>query len=118
MSDRIKIPLSLKSRNEIDKLHWTDKMQLRSLYQLYIRQQISHYRIEKATPGSKYSLKITACRRRRIRDYDNLVGGCKQLLDALARELYIWDDDTKYIGNPEIEQALGEPEIVIERRKI
>ena len=41
-----------------------------------------------------------------ISNYDNLVGGCKQLLDACSEEKLIWDDAPKYI-DLKVEQHIG-----------
>ena len=118
MSDTIKIPSKIESRNVIDRLHWSTKSNLRKTYQLFIRQQMSHYRLKKAEPGEKFILELTTFRKRRIADHDNLVGGAKQMIDALVHEGFIWDDDTKFIGKPSIAQAkAGKEECTIIRRE-
>jgi len=100
----IKIPMAVQSRNKIDQMHWSEKRQLRQNYQLFIRQQMSHFRYAKAETGEMFVVEINAYRIRAIRDHDNLVGGCKQLLDAMSQEQFIWDDSTEYIGIPTINQ--------------
>ena len=100
----IKIPMKVHSRNAIDKMHWSRKRKLRQDYQVYIRQQMSHFRIKKAIPEECFKIQITVCRVRMIKDHDNLVGGCKQLIDALSHEGFIWDDSSEYIGIPIISQ--------------
>lgn len=100
----IKIPMTVHSRNKIDQMHWSEKRKLRQDYQIFVRQQMSHFRYAKAEPEEMFSIDITACRIREIKDHDNLVGGCKQLIDALSNELFIWDDESKYIGMPNIRQ--------------
>ena len=105
--DTIEIPMKVHSRNQIDKMHWSRKRKLRQDYQLFVRSQMSKKRIRKAKDGEFFKLRIIAFRKRAISDFDNLVGGCKQLIDALSNELFIWDDSTEYIGVPEIVQAVG-----------
>ena len=75
-------------------------------------------KIEKVDKYTKCSLSIEVYRKRII-DWDNLVGGCKQLIDALCREDYIFDDAHKYLGTPKIEQnkSAGN-EFVLIRREI
>ena len=117
MSDTIKIPSKIESRNVIDRLHWAAKSRLRKVYQLFIRQEMSHYRLKKAEPGEKFILELTTFRKRRIGDHDNLVGGAKQMIDALVHEGFIWDDDTKFIGKPSIAQMKSKEECTIIRRE-
>ena len=100
----IRIPMAVYSRNKIDKMHWSEKRRLRQNYQLFVRQQMSHFRYKKADPKEMFAIEIAACRMRPIRDHDNLVGGCKQLIDALSQEQFIWDDSSEFIGIPAIKQ--------------
>ena len=102
--ETIKIPMKVHSRNQIDKMHWSRKQKLRMDYQVFVRQQMSRFKYEEADTEECFDVKIVVCRIRMIKDHDNLVGGCKQVLDALANELFIWDDSTEYIGKPTIEQ--------------
>tara|TARA_R100000808_G_scaffold24903_2_gene59204 strand:- start:5819 stop:6061 length:243 start_codon:yes stop_codon:yes gene_type:complete len=76
-------------------------------------------KIEKVSDHTKCSLSIQIYRKRII-DWDNLVGGCKQLIDALCKELYIYDDSDKYLGIPEIEQhkSAGNEFVLIRRELI
>lgn len=115
MSNTIKIPVALKSRNAIDKLHWAAKMRLRKEYQVFIRQQMSHFRLKKAEPGEKLTLEVTTFRKRRILDHENI--DTKQLIDALVNEGFIWDDAEKYIGKPLISQEKASEECTIITRE-
>ena len=45
----------------------------------------------------KYDLLID-CNRKRELDFDNVVGGLKQLIDALVCEDFIFDDSPEYIN--------------------
>ena len=103
MKDEIKIPFGVKSRNHIDKLHWSQKSELRSTYQLLIRNQMMLNKLDSAWAGESFDLEIIAYVKRKY-DYDNLVGGCKQLIDALCNEGFVWDDDPKHIGKMTITQ--------------
>ena len=100
----IKIPMKVHSRNQIDKFHWSKKSKLRDAYTVYVRQQMKLHKMAPAKNDDVYDVGITVCRIRKIRDHDNLVGGCKQLLDALTRAKFIWDDGTDCIGEPNISQ--------------
>ena len=72
---------------------------------------MSHWRIDKAQPGGKYRLAMETFRKRRIRDYDNLIGGAKLLIDALKNEQFIWDDNEKLIGMVQIGQDTTKGEV-------
>ena len=115
--DTITIPITIESRNKLDKMHWASKRRLRQTYCLLVRNQMRLNSIPKAEDRSKYNVGILVFRRYRIRDYDNLVGGCKQLLDALSKEGFIWDDDTNYIGIPKITQQQSKVDSVIITRE-
>tara|TARA_Y100000356_G_scaffold130204_1_gene132186 strand:- start:217 stop:579 length:363 start_codon:yes stop_codon:yes gene_type:complete len=91
------LPITIKSRNVIDKFHWAKKSRLKQEYALLIRNQMRLNKIEEIEQPNKpiinlYILSI----RSRLLDEDNLVGGCKQLIDALCDENYIYDDAPKY----------------------
>lgn len=86
----------IKSRNVLDKLHWAVKSRLQKEYMLLIRSHMVKHKIKHAKKNERYCLEIISYRKRLL-DYDNLVGGCKQLLDALTKEKYIYDDAPKYI---------------------
>tara|TARA_R110000744_G_scaffold276344_1_gene389071 strand:+ start:5413 stop:5775 length:363 start_codon:yes stop_codon:yes gene_type:complete len=91
------IDVIIKSRNVLDKMHWASKRLIRKEYALLIRNQMRLNPIYgEAEEGRKYTLEIVSYRKRLL-DYDNLVGGCKQLLDAMVHENFIWDDAPKYI---------------------
>tara|TARA_Y100001938_G_C8076128_1_gene426219 strand:+ start:1643 stop:2014 length:372 start_codon:yes stop_codon:yes gene_type:complete len=116
--ETITIPICTLSRNKLDKMHWAAKHRLRNQYCLLVRNQMRLNKIPKAEPGQVYSIRILTFRRYRIRDYDNLVGGIKQLLDAMSKEQFIWDDDTKYIGNPSVNQQHAKIESTIITRQL
>ena len=103
--ETIKIPMKVHSRNQIDKMHWSRKRKLRQDYQVFIRQQMSYFRWEEADTEEYFDVKIVVFRIRKIKDHDNLIGGCKQLIDALSHEGFIWDDSSEYIGVPSIKQV-------------
>ena len=88
----------IKSRNILDKMHWAAKRKLKQEYALLIRNQMrtkKHYN-ELITKPTFFTLEIVSYRKRLL-DYDNLVGGCKQLIDAMVDEQFIWDDSPKYL---------------------
>ena len=92
--DLITLPVCVKTRNKLDQMHWAARHRLKKEYSLLVRNQMRLNKIPKADTGEVYQLSILTFRKYRIRDHDNLIGGCKQLLDALSSEAFIWDDDT------------------------
>jgi len=101
--DTIEIPVEIISRNGIDKYHWSKRGKLRDKYQLLIRNKMTLGKIKPVKVGQVCSLVIIGYRKREL-DFDNFVGGCKQLIDALSRERFIWDDDMKHLGIPKFIQ--------------
>ena len=94
-ADILVTPIRIQSRNVLDKLHWAAKGRMKQEYALLIRNQITRKKVSKAKK-KKYKLIILSYRKRKL-DYDNLVGGCKQLIDALIQEGFIFDDSPDYI---------------------
>tara|TARA_R110002020_G_scaffold474490_3_gene706072 strand:- start:24 stop:407 length:384 start_codon:yes stop_codon:yes gene_type:complete len=114
----ITLPVCVQTRNKLDQMHWAARHRLKKEYSLLVRNQMRLNKIPKAGTGDVYKLSILTFRKYRIRDYDNLVGGCKQLLDALSSEAFIWDDDTLYIGKPKVAQQHAKIESTIITRKL
>ena len=88
----------IKSRNVLDRLHWAVKRKLKQEYALLIRNKMRtkpHYK-ELITEPTFFKLEIVSYRKRYL-DFDNFVGGCKQLIDAMIEEKFIWDDSPKYL---------------------
>jgi len=106
MKEVIKIPFAIPSRNQLDKMHWTEKSKLRKQYELFIRSQMNKQDVRQVEPGTVANIRIVTYRKKRIRDHTNLIGGFKLMEDALSNELFIWDDAEKYIGKPLIDQDL------------
>tara|TARA_Y100000401_G_C8308839_1_gene218509 strand:- start:311 stop:676 length:366 start_codon:yes stop_codon:yes gene_type:complete len=90
------LDIMIKSRNVIDKLHWAAKRRLRDEYILLIKSEMVNQNIPKADKNKFYTLEIVSWRKRLL-DYDNLVGGTKQLIDAMVHAGFIYDDSPKYI---------------------
>mgnify|MGYP003663603319 CR=1 FL=1 len=116
--ESITIPVAINTRNKLDKMHWAQRHRLRNEYCLLVRNQMKLNKLKKSDTGGKYKISILTFRKYRIRDFDNLVGGCKQLLDALSHEGFIWDDDIKYIGSPKVCQEQAKIESTIITRKL
>ena len=101
---KIVIPIKVYSRNTIDKQHWSKKQKLKQTYQVLVRNQMRRGNKNKVLDHMFVDkLEITAYLNR-LYDEDNLVGGCKQLIDALHIEKFIWDDSPKYLGKLEVSQ--------------
>ena len=94
--ETIAIPLGVKSLNKLLRAHWSYKGKLKRDYQLLVVNQMRLNKLRKTEVGEKWIVTITSIRKRKL-DYDNLVGGCKPLLDALCEESFIWDDDNKHL---------------------
>jgi hypothetical protein len=91
------LPITIKSRNVLDKFHWAKKTRLKQEYSLLIRNQMRLHKIEEVEqPNNQIIHLYILSIRSRLLDEDNLVGGCKQLIDALCEENYIYDDAPKY----------------------
>ena len=92
------LDIIIKSRNILDRMHWAEKRKLKQEYALLVRNQMRtkpHYhKLIKET--TFFTLEIVSYRKRYL-DFDNLVGGCKQLIDAMIEEQFIWDDSPKWI---------------------
>ena len=95
-SDILTLPNKVESRNVLDKKHWAVKRECKGIWCLFIRNQMKLKKIREAEVGEKFKLTIISYRKRKL-DWDNLVGGCKQLLDACSDEKLIWDDAPKYL---------------------
>jgi len=117
MPELIEIPAKIYSRNQMDKFHWSKKRKIRQDYQILVRNQMTLNKISKVELGAVCTLAIVCCRKRLL-DYDNLVGGCKQLIDALTHEGFIFDDAPKYLENPKIEQIKAPTEYIYISREI
>ena len=92
------LPITIKSRNILDRMHWSKKSMLKKEYALLIRNQMKlkkHYSDPVKEP-TFFTLEIVSYRKRYL-DFDNLVGGCKQLIDAMIEEQFIWDDSPKWV---------------------
>ena len=115
VTDLITLPIKIKSLNEIYKLHWSQKSRLRKEYALLIRNQMRKNKIQEILKPQTASLHILSFRKRKI-DYDNLVGGCKHLVDALCDENFLWDDSPKFICKFRVEQIKAKTEYTLIRR--
>ena len=103
-TDTIILDVRSKSRNQIDKLHWAVKRELKKKYQLLVRNKMRLGKISPARGNEEYELWINSHRMRKL-DLDNLVGGLKQLIDPLVSEKFLFDDDTKYVPKMRMTQT-------------
>lgn len=114
----IKIPFTIFSRNKIDKMHWAQKSKLKKAYQMFIRVSMKNLKIPSSQEKDKFKLTIISKRIRKC-DFDNLVGGAKQLIDALSTERFIWDDAPDYLDlNISQEKCEKRQELVIITREL
>ena len=114
----ITIPFTIFSRNKIDKMHWSEKSKLKKTYALFIRNQMRLNKIPSSQVEDYFKLTIVSKRIRKC-DFDNLVGGAKQLIDALSDERFIWDDAPKYLDlNMSQEKCKDRKEEVVITREL
>lgn len=91
----IEIPLPTYSLNRIKRMHPHAYRHLRDQYTILMRSHATS--VTRARP--KQFRRVTITRYGvRLLDTDNLVGGCKPLVDALERAGLIWDDSTKHVA--------------------
>ena len=112
-SDTIEIDHRVFSRNMIDRMHSSKKQRLKGQYRILIRSQM---RLHKIKPTEeKCELRIN-CYVKRLMDYDNVVGGLKQFIDAMCTENFIHDDSPKWLDIIDIKQIKAPDfKIVVER---
>ena len=109
--------MKIYSRNLIDKKHWSVKQKMKGQYQLLIRNQMRRGGRRQVLDHQVIDKLIIVAHLNRLYDIDNVVGGAKQLIDALHIEKFIWDDSPKYVGEIEIKQekVKVDPYTTIER---
>ena len=95
-SDIITLSHKIESRNVLDRKHWAVKRRCKQIWALLIRNQMRLKKIKECDIEEKFKLCIISYRKKLL-DYDNLVGGCKQLIDACSEEKFIFDDAPKYL---------------------
>jgi len=76
------------------RMHHHARKRLRDQYERIFRSHVNLW--NRAQPRSFKHVSIIRHGVREL-DYDNLVGGCKLLLDALSRAGLIWDDSGRYV---------------------
>lgn len=89
----IDIPVPTPSLNQLQRMHFHALRKLRDRFTVICRAHVTM--LNRARP---YQNRRVTIERRGVRllDYDNLVGGCKPLVDALCRSGLLWNDSPKY----------------------
>lgn len=90
---KLRMEKTIKSRNQFHGRHWSVKHKDSREWEWSLREA---YRKPLPEATGRVALKITSVRHRYL-DYDNLVGGCKGLVDALKRMGAIIDDSPKHV---------------------
>ena len=110
-NDVLELKMKILSRNILDRQHWAVKRKDKQLWALLIRNQMRLNKIKLTKDKEKHNIKIISFRSRML-DYDNLVGGCKQLIDAMIQEGLIYDDNPEYL-DIEITQVKSKQQLTI-----
>ena len=91
---RIEIPMPTPSLNVLQRMHHQAIKRLRDQYTTIFRARATS--VTRAKPGQFRKVWIERRGKREL-DYDNLVGGCKPLVDALERSGLIWRDSARFV---------------------
>lgn len=105
----IKIPLKVPSLNVLLRMHWSSRSKLKKQWAQLIRRLIEPI----------YFKKITIIgMQKRLYDYDNFVGGCKELVvDNLRQKNWIKDDNIKNVKIEYLQMKSKKDELIIQFRK-
>ena len=106
-----RIDRKILSRNELDKMHWSKRHREREQWAVAIRFEGFGGRVPQADGPMK--INILSNRSRKL-DYDNLVGGCKPILDALKKLGAIVDDKPGMVDVTYSQQGASEIGTIIE----
>ena len=93
----VDLPTKWLSRNAVDKLHWSARGRLRAFYVALLGELGLCF--PKGLRGGRWSLGLTRVLgpKERLYDTDNLVGGAKQLIDAMVSCGWFVDDSPKFL---------------------
>ena len=114
-SDILELRMKVQSGNVLLRKHWSYRKKEKQLWALLIRNQMRLKKIKKAEK-KKYTIMIISYRKRLL-DPDNLVSGCKQLIDACVDEELIYDDAPDYIDLKVEQYKAKEEHTMIIRKK-
>lgn len=90
-SVEIYLLLEVPSRNTLDKMHWSKRHRFSQM----VETMLWPFRRGAWKATGPRSVLIIAARKRKL-DRDNLVGGCKGVIDALVRCGFLIDDDEQH----------------------
>lgn len=94
--EKIELDYLVPSGNSLLREHWANRQRRKITLQWLIRKQMMDNRIVSVFKPTICKLQLIVFRKRLL-DYDNLVSGCKSLLDALVCEGFIVDDSMRYL---------------------
>ena len=89
----IEIPETILSRNRLDTMHWSKRYRYSQKWEALIWRA---FNCKPPRARGKVKLKITSLRPG-ILDHDNLVGGCKGIIDAMKRLGMLIDDTPSFV---------------------
>ena len=88
----LNIQREIPSQNVLQWSHWRKVAAERKAMGIAVLVAVAGARIRKGVLPGRRRIEITAFRKRRITDKANLIGGAKQLVDALVHEGILRDD--------------------------
>lgn len=111
MIHEITISKQVRSRNELDKMHWSTRHRETKDWEMLIRLEGFKGKVPKAT--TRMGITILSYRKARIKDDANLRGGCKPIIDALKRLGAIVEDSDEWIDDEYVQAVDRNPRTVI-----
>ena len=88
------LPFASPSLNELLRWHWSKRRKYHDHVCMLLRMQVRMHRYAPADKRMQMELLRVG---KRIIDADNLIGGCKPIVDALVKETLLVDDSPKWL---------------------
>jgi Holliday junction resolvase RusA-like endonuclease len=99
------------SLNTVNKMHWARRHRLRGQWQWLVKAAVLNDRIQvKVIPAARITVERYSPRKL---DHDNLVGGCKQLIDSLVREGFLVDDSPAHLTANYVQHVDKTPRTIV-----
>jgi hypothetical protein len=112
---KIILPIVTPSGNRFIRMHYREKHKLLGVCNDWLTAAGARDPKFRAEENGRRRVEIRSFRQN-ILDYDNLVAGCKPLIDALQHHRLIWDDRPEFLDleiSQEIDRRYKRTEIII-----